>query len=782
MRKSVVVALALASVASVAAADCHLSMGIRDAAARVGRIFGGEITPAQFGDQKNDELAAKNFGIITAGSQCKMGYTEPQQGRFDFKLCDAVYNFAKQHNMLFRSHNLVWHVQYAQWMKQLTTSEAKRRAIVNHINGVLAHYKGKAYAWDVVNEAVADGASNSLRNTLWYPAVPDYIDVAFKTARAADPSAKLFYNDYNADGLNSKSNYIYNMVKSMKGTRILPLSVSCMHVSAQWSPSEDSMRRNFQRFADLGLEVHVTEADAPCNNGRADWDKQAQVYARITRACLAVSRCKSLQVWGGADQYSWKGTDKTALIWDTNYNAKPAACAILNEYLAAKPVAHSSVPAEHTSSDAKPDSVPQPQPKSDSAPQPQPQPKSESVPRPTPHTVPSDELPGSTFNGVAHCGEVSPMQFSDSRNTELSAKHYGIITAGNECKMDATEPQRGHFNFQGCDAVYNWARSHNMQFRGHNLVWHNQIAQWMRRLNSAAEKKQAIIDHINGVLGHYKGKVYAWDVVNEAVSDGNTHSLRQSNWYPAVPDFIDVAFRAARAADPHAKLFYNDYGADGLGGKSDYIYNMVKGMKSRGVPIDGVGFQMHVSTQWSPSEDSMRRNFQRFAALGLDVHITEADVATSGGQGDWQKQAQVFGNMARACMAVPRCKSFQVWGSIDRTSWLGAAKTALLFDNSYNPKPAACTVESVLLSATPAAQSSSHTAHSSVPAAQSSSKATPHPKSDSAPHPQPKSESVPRPIPHTVSSDELPGSVFSGVARSGPAMVAAAAAAAVLLR
>eukprot|EP00727_Mastigamoeba_balamuthi_P012931 m51a1_g8260 putative endo- -beta-xylanase (339) ;mRNA; f:9472-10735 len=330
--KPIVALAVLASLAAAAAANCHLATGLRDLAAKKGRIFGGEITPAQFHDTKNNELAAKNFGIITAGSQCKMGYTEPQQGRFDFRLCDAVYNFAKQHNMLFRGHNLVWHVQVAQWMNHLSTPEAKRRAIVNHINGVLAHYKGKVYAWDVVNEAVADGA-NGLRHSMWYPAVPDYIDVAFRTARHADPHAKLFYNDYNADGLNSKSNYIYNMVKSMKARGVPIDGVGFqMHVSAQWSPSEDSMRRNFQRFADLGLEVHVTEADVPCNNGRADWDKQAQVYAKIARACLAVSRCKSLQVWGGADQYSWKGTGKTALIWDTNYNAKPAACAIAEVY------------------------------------------------------------------------------------------------------------------------------------------------------------------------------------------------------------------------------------------------------------------------------------------------------------------------------------------------------------------------------------------------------------------------------------------------------------------
>eukprot|EP00727_Mastigamoeba_balamuthi_P008848 m51a1_g4586 putative endo- -beta-xylanase (336) ;mRNA; f:181463-182742 len=294
-------------------------------------------------------------------------------------------------------------------------------------------------------------------------------------------------------------------------------------------------------------------------------------------------------------------------------------------------------------------------------------------------------------------GMLSTTLLHDGRAIALADRHFGITTAENECKMDATEPQPNHFTFGPCDSIFNHAASHHMAFRGHALVWHAQMPGWMKSLQPAA-KKQAMIHHINGVMAHYKGKVYAWDVVNEAVDDG-ARGLRQSDWYPAVPDFIDVAFRTARAADPHAKLFYNDYGADGLSSKANYIYNMIKAMKQRGVPIDGIGFQMHVGTQWSPSQEDMRKNFQRFADLGLEIHLTEADVACQNRQADWGKQAQVYGNIARACMAVRNCKSLELWGVVDKYSWLnkpGVQPTGLIFDDNYNAKPAACTIQDAL--------------------------------------------------------------------------------------
>jgi len=143
------------------------------------------------------------------------------------------------------------------------------------------------------------------------------------------------------------------------------------------------------------------------------------------------------------------------------------------------------------------------------------------------------------------------------------------------------------------------------------------------------------------------------------------------------------------------KLFYNDYGGEGSGSKSEYIYNMVKSMKSRGIPIDGVGLQMHVSTSYYPSQADVTANMQRLTALGVEVQITEMDVKCNGSS-DYAKQAQVYQAMLEACLAVKGCTSFQTWGFTDKYTWLGTSAHPLPFDENYGWKPAANTILSVL--------------------------------------------------------------------------------------
>eukprot|EP00727_Mastigamoeba_balamuthi_P001223 m51a1_g11098 putative endo- -beta-xylanase (423) ;mRNA; r:43954-45273 len=395
-------------------------------------------------------------------------------------------------------------------------------------------------------------------------------------------------------------------------------------------------------------------------------------------------------------------------------------------------------------------------------------------------TLSTDLRTAAARSGRYFGGCLTTAHFSDAKYMALADKHFGITTAENECKMDATEPQRGQFSFQGCDSILSHAQAHNMKFRGHALVWHSQVPGWMKNLQGGAARKQAMIDHIKGVLAHYKGKnVYAWDVVNEAVDDsGSKLRDRDSTWYPSVPDFIDVAFQTARAADPKVKLFYNDYGADGVNQpKANYIYNMVKSMKQRGIPIDGVGFQMHLGTGWSLSEEDHRRNFQRFADLGLEVHITELDVGCDRGSADWQKQADTYARVARACLAVSKCKSFEVWGVVDQYSWLKPGKTGLLWDASYTAKPAACSVLNEFLKAKAEPQQSSSSKEQPQPHPKSESSAPQPHHSSSTVRPQPKSESAQRPHPK---SDEMPDSMFNGAAQAVPALSAACAAVAAL--
>ncbi|EFF88417.1 LOW QUALITY PROTEIN: endo-1,4-beta-xylanase A, partial [Streptomyces sp. e14] len=230
------------------------------------------------------------------------------------------------------------------------------------------------------------------------------------------------------------------------------------------------------------------------------------------------------------------------------------------------------------------------------------------------------------------------------------------MTPENEMKWDATEPTRGTFTFSAADQIVTHAQSKAMKIRGHTLVWHSQLPSWVSGLG-AADLRTAMNNHITQVMQHYKGKIYAWDVVNEAFQDGSSGARRSSPFQDKLGDgFIEEAFRTARSVDPGAKLCYNDYNTDGVNAKSTAVYNMVKDFKSRGVPIDCVGFQSHFNSA-SPVPSDYQANLQRFADLGVDVQITELDIEGSG-----SAQATSYGNVVKACLAVTRCTGMTVWG------------------------------------------------------------------------------------------------------------------------
>ncbi|WP_371777991.1 endo-1,4-beta-xylanase [Streptosporangium subroseum] len=283
-------------------------------------------------------------------------------------------------------------------------------------------------------------------------------------------------------------------------------------------------------------------------------------------------------------------------------------------------------------------------------------------------------------------------RLGDSAYTTIANREFNMVTAENEMKIDATEPNRGQFNFTNGDRVYNWAVQNGKRVRGHTLAWHSQQPGWMQSL-SGSTLRQAMIDHINGVVGHYKGKIYAWDVVNEAFADGNSGGRRSSNLQSTGNDWIEVAFRTARAADPAAKLCYNDYNIDNwTWAKTQGVYNMVRDFKSRGVPIDCVGLQAHFNSN-SAYNSNFRTTISSFAALGVDVAVTELDI--QGGS------AQTYANVTNDCLAVPRCVGITVWGVRDSDSWLGSSASPLLFDGNGNKKAAYTSVLNALNAADP---------------------------------------------------------------------------------
>lgn len=282
---------------------------------------------------------------------------------------------------------------------------------------------------------------------------------------------------------------------------------------------------------------------------------------------------------------------------------------------------------------------------------------------------------------------------------------FNLVTAENAMKWDATEPSQNSFNFSEGDKLVSWAQSNNYTVHGHALVWHNQTPNWVQNL-SASAMQSAMNNHIDKVLAHYKGKVPMWDVVNEAFEDDGTY--RNSFWYRTLgKSFIENAFIRARAADPSVKLIYNDYNLEYTGNKSNAAYNMLKDFKSRNIPVDGIGFQMHLDIQYSIDYNDFAKNLQRFADLGLEIYITEMDVRVSSNptSAELQTQASYYKNIIEKCMAQPAVKAIQVWGFTDKYSWVPntfpGRGAALLFDSSYNPKASYYAMQAALGTSAP---------------------------------------------------------------------------------
>jgi endo-1,4-beta-xylanase len=274
---------------------------------------------------------------------------------------------------------------------------------------------------------------------------------------------------------------------------------------------------------------------------------------------------------------------------------------------------------------------------------------------------------------------VVPNLLNDSSYSTTLSREFNSVVAENAMKWDATEPNRNQFSYGGGDQIVNYARARGMSVRGHTLLWHNQQPGWAQGL-SGSDLRSAALNHVTQVATHYRGQIHSWDVVNEAFADGNSGARRDSNLQRTGNDWIEAAFRAARAADPNAKLCYNDYNTDGINAKSTAIYDMTVDFLNRGVPIDCVGIQSHLSSNSNLS--SYQANLQRFSNLGVDVQITELDIGGSG-----SGQANVYRQVTQACMAVARCTGITTWGITDRYTWR-PDDTPLLFDTNYQKKEA----------------------------------------------------------------------------------------------
>ncbi|BCS81876.1 endo-1,4-beta-xylanase [Anaerocellum diazotrophicum] len=289
----------------------------------------------------------------------------------------------------------------------------------------------------------------------------------------------------------------------------------------------------------------------------------------------------------------------------------------------------------------------------------------------------------------------------------LIKRHFNSITAENEMKPEAIEPYEGTFNFSIADEYLNFCKKNNIAIRGHTLVWHQQTPSWFfenpqtgEKLTNNEKDRKILLErlkkYIQTIVSRYKGRIYAWDVVNEAIDENQPDGFRRSEWFNILgPEYIEKAFIYAHQADPNALLFYNDYSTENPI-KREYIYKLIKNLKEKGVPIHGVGLQCHISVSW-PSVEEVEKTIKLFTSIpGIKVHITEIDISISkefGEDIDEETKRYLLIQQARKLKDLFEVfkkyknvvTSVSFWGLKDDYSWL-KGDFPLLFDKDYQPK------------------------------------------------------------------------------------------------
>lgn len=292
---------------------------------------------------------------------------------------------------------------------------------------------------------------------------------------------------------------------------------------------------------------------------------------------------------------------------------------------------------------------------------------------------------------------------SDPKYAATIARQFDVAIPEIAMQWDQLGNARSPYNFGAAEATMAFAQKNGMKVRGHMLVWDQMLPKWLTEAKWSREELKGILrEHIQEEAGHFRGRVRDWIVVNEAI--GTTGTLKDTIWAKGIgKDYIELAFRWAHEADPQARLFYNDFNDERKDAKSEAVYNMVADLVHRGVPIHGVGLQAHFLLDWPPDAAVVADLMRRYAALGLEVQITEMDVRmkTPSTPAMLEKQAKVYGDMMRVALEAPNCTGFAVWGLTDGTTswipeWYPGEGAALLFNDDYTPKPAYFVVKAEL--------------------------------------------------------------------------------------
>ncbi len=294
-----------------------------------------------------------------------------------------------------------------------------------------------------------------------------------------------------------------------------------------------------------------------------------------------------------------------------------------------------------------------------------------------------------------------PRHLSDPVFQEILTSQYSEIVSDAEIHWDKLRPSRDRYDFSQIDTLVAYAQQHNMSVQAHHLVWNenDSLPKWLKNGHyGQQELLQIMQDHITTVVGRYKGRVTEWSVVNEHFTR-TAHTYGLDNWWAEqfgnTTDYIDKAFIAARQADPQAVLLLNDFNNETENDISNAQLAYMKLARTRGVPIDGVGMQMHLDATQPPNRLAMVRNMQRFKASGFKVYITEFDISSSNVSGSLadkqQLEAQITSDVVRACVDSQACSGLVNFGMTDITkfqSFTHARQRSNLFTKRFQPKPA----------------------------------------------------------------------------------------------